>query len=117
MSIGANLRSEGGQTAATARTQALEKDLQAAKRGDWEARHRIESMLNPILTERAKKRASSNAEVNALIEAGKKGIATAIKKYKTSTGADRFQIFAVSFIEDKMDKPSSGGFFSRIFGG
>ena len=116
MKIPLNSGSNGGQASAAARTQALERDLQAAKRGDWEARHRVESTLMPILQDLAKKRAKANGEINGLIEAGKQGIATAIKKYKSSMGADRFQIFALRFIENKMDKPNSGGFFAKLFG-
>jgi len=107
----------GGQTTAAARSEALEKDIQAAQRGDWKARQRIESMMITLLTDLARKRASSNSEINVLIEAGKQGIAIAVKKYKTSMGADRFQIFALRFIEAKMDNPDSGGFFARLFGG
>ena len=116
MKIPLNAGSNGGQVSSAARMQALDRDLQAAKRGDWEAKRRVESALIPILQDLAKKRASSNAEINNLIEAGKQGIATAIKKYKPSIGADRFQIFALRFIEDKMDNPSSGGFFAKLFG-
>jgi len=117
MSLSLNSGSHTGQTADAARAKTLEKDLQAAKRGDWKAKHRIESTFTQILTDLAKKRASSNAEINTLIEAGKQGISIAIKKYKSSTGADRFQIFALRFIENKMDNPNSGGFFSKLFGG
>ncbi len=100
-----------------ARTRALEKDLVAAKRGDWEAKHRVERSLMPLLTTMAKKRASDNAAINALIERGKQGIAIAIKKFKTGTSGDRFQIFALPFIESRMDKNEQRGFFARLFGG
>ena len=111
-----NPGSNGGQSSSAARIQALERDLQAAKRGDWEAKRRVESSMMPILQDLAKKRASSNAEINNMIDAGKQGIAVAIKKFKPGMGADRFQIFALRFIEDKMDNPNSGGFFSKLFG-
>jgi DNA-directed RNA polymerase specialized sigma subunit len=100
-----------------ARTRALEKDLAAAKRGDWEAKHRVERALMPLLTNMAKKRASDNAAINALIEQGKAGIAIAIKKFKSGTSGDRFQIFALPFIEGRMDKQKRPGFFARLFGG
>jgi hypothetical protein len=111
------LNGGSGETAADAKTESFKKDLLAAKRGDWNARHRVESTFNQILTDLAKKRASSNADINALIEAGKQGIAIAIKKFKIDSGADRFQIFALQFIEKKMDNPNSGGFFAKLFGG
>jgi len=99
-----------------ARTRALEKDLAAAKRGDWEARHRVERALMPLLTTMAKKRASETAEINILLERGKEGIAIAIKKFKTGTSGDRFQIFALPFIENRMDKNERSGFLARLFG-
>lgn len=100
-----------------ARTRALEKDLAAAKRGDWEAKHRVERTLMPLLTTMAKKRASDNNAINSLIEQGKEGIAIAIKKFKSGTSGDRFQIFALPFIESRMDKQKRPGFFARLFGG
>ncbi len=100
-----------------ARTKALERDLAAAKRGDWEARHRVERALMPLLTTMAKKRAGDNAAINALIERGKEGIDVAIRKFKSGTSGDRFQIFALPFIESRMDKNERSGFFARLFGG
>ncbi len=117
MKIPLSTAPNGSQPSAAARIQALGRDLEAAKRGDWEAKHRVEATMMPIIQDLAKKRGSTNAEINTLIDAGKQGIAKAIKKFKISTGADRFQIFALRFIENKMDNPNSGGFFSRIFGG
>jgi len=104
-------------TAPAARTKALEKDLAAAKRGDWDARHRVERALMPLLTTMARKRASDNGAINDLIERGKEGIAAAIKKFKTGTSGDRFQIFALPFIESRMDKKERPSFFARLFGG
>ncbi len=117
MKIPLHSTSNGNQTPAAARTQALGRDLVAAKRGDWEAKHRVEATLMPIMQDLARKRANSNKEINAMIDAGKQGIAKAIKKFKPNVEADRFQIFALRFIEDEMDNPGSDGFFSRIFGG
>jgi DNA-directed RNA polymerase specialized sigma subunit len=96
--------------------QALQRNLEAAKRGDWEAKKRVVASMQDVLQDMARKRASTNEEINALLEAGRAGIAQAIKKFKMSSGADRFQIFAVDFIEKKMDNPSSGGFFAKLFG-
>jgi DNA-directed RNA polymerase specialized sigma subunit len=100
-----------------ARIKALEKELAAAKRGDWEAKHRVERALMPLLNTLAKKRASDNAAINTLIDRGKEGIDVAIKKFKTGTSGDRFQIFALPFIERKMDNQERSGFFARLFGG
>ena len=111
-----HLNTGGGVSNVEARMQALERNLKAAKRGDWEAKKRVVAAMHDVLYGMASKRANSNEEMNALLEAGKEGIAQAIKKFKLSSGADRFQIFAVDFIEKKMDNPSSGGFLARLFG-
>ena len=105
-----------GVSNADKRMQVLEQDLKAAKRGDWNAKKRVYSSMLNILNDFAHKRSSSNEEVNVLLEAGKQGIDQAIKKFKLNLGADRFQIFALTFIEKKMDKPKSGKLFSKIFG-
>ena len=106
-----------GQTSDSTKNAVLAKDLKAAKLGDWKAKHRIEVTLTPLLTDLAKKRASSTPEINSLMDAGKVGIEKAIKKFKADSRADRFPIFALRFMEEKMDNPSSGGFFSKLFGG
>ena len=96
--------------------QALQRNLEAAKRGDWEAKKRVIASMNDVLQDMARKRAATTEDFNALLEAGREGVATAIKKYKLKNGAERFQIFAINFIEQKMDNPSSGGFFAKLFG-
>ncbi len=98
-----------------ARSKALEKDIKAAKRGDWEARHRIERALQPLLNSLAQKRSKENAELNRLLEAGKAGIAIAIRKVGQDITGDRFQIFALPFIEAQMDKSRKQGWFARLF--
>jgi hypothetical protein len=111
-----HLNTGGNVSSVEARMQAFESNLKAAKRGDWEAKKRVVAAMHDVLQGMASKRAKSNEEMNALLEAGKEGVGQAIKKFKLSSGADRFQIFAVDFIEKKMDNPSSGGFLARLFG-
>ncbi len=115
MKIPLNSNSEEGITTAAAKTKALQADLLAAKKGDWDAKSHVLRTFTPLLTSMAEKRSSDPQEIAALVEAGTAGIQTAIKKYKPSTGADRFQLFALPFIEKRMSKPS-GSFFSRLFG-
>lgn len=114
MKIPLNSSSEEGITTAAARTKALQSDLLSAKKGDWEARSHVVRTFTPLLTSMAEKRSSDPQEIAALVEAGTVGIQTAIKKYKPTTGADRFQLFALPFIEKRMSNPS-GSFLSRIF--
>jgi DNA-directed RNA polymerase specialized sigma subunit len=95
----------------------LDRDIVSCSRGDWEAKNRLFKTFMPLFISLAKKRSSENAKINQLVEAGKLGLVDACKKYKSSTGADRFQIFALDYIEKTMnavDHPR--GFFSRLFG-
>jgi DNA-directed RNA polymerase specialized sigma subunit len=101
----------------------LERDILAAQQGDWNAKNRLVKQFTPLLTSLAEKRSADIAKINQLIEAGKQGLFTAAKKYKTSVGPGGFQIFALDFIEDSMNgvrlqgvSGSSGGFFARLFG-
>lgn len=108
-------RRDEAQSGPAAKIKAIEKDLLAAKRGDWESKHRVERAMMPLLTNLAKKRSTENADINRLIERGKEGIAIAIRKFKTGTHGDRFEMFALPFVEARMDKPAHSGFFSRLF--
>lgn len=103
-------------TGVAARNKALEKDLRAAKKGDWEARHRVERNLMPLLKNLAEKRTDNTAAFNRMIEAGKSGIATAIRKVNTDIPGDRFQIFALPYIEEAMDKSQKKSFWQRLLG-
>ena len=45
------------------------------------------------------------------------GVYVAARKYKPGMGADKFQVFALEFIEARMNRLArGGGFFSRLFG-
>lgn len=95
----------------------LEHDIISCKNGDWEAKARLIRTFMPLLISLAKKRTQDNAAVNRYVEAGKNGLANAAAKYKTSVGADRFQIFALDFIEQEMNRAEpKKGFFARLFG-
>jgi len=103
-------------TGVAARNRALEKDIQAAKRGDWEARHRVERSLMPLLKNLAKKRSDNTGTFNQLIDCGKAGIANALRKVPANTPGDRFQIFALPYIEEAMDKSQKKSIWKRLFG-
>ena len=110
------IKNDQPTTGVAARNQALEKNINAAKRGDWEAKHYVERSLMPVLKKLAEKRACDTAGYNRLIAAGKEGIANAIRKFPTNTPADRFQIFALPFIEEAMNKSQKKGLWKRWFG-
>jgi DNA-directed RNA polymerase specialized sigma subunit len=110
----------GNQDAASIKQEEmrlLDRDIVACNRGDWEAKNRLIKVFMPLFLSLAKKRSQENAKINQYVEAGKSGLAEACKKYKSSMGADRFQIFALDFIEKAMthlDRPQ--GFFARLLG-
>lgn len=117
MKIALHLGSRDFQSEKQEQSRVLEHDILACKDGDWEAKARLIRIFMPLLTQMAKKRSNDNVFINQYIEAGKNGIVIATKKFKTATGADRFQIFAVDFIEDQMNRvDKKGGFFARLFG-
>ena len=94
----------------------LERDILAAQRGDWNAKNNIARTYTPLLTNLASRRSSEVAKINDYIEAGKKGLFLAAKKYKQGT-ADRFSIFILDFIEKEMNRVDhGGGFFAKLFG-
>ncbi len=118
MKIPLNVNKAEGVSAAVAQSRVLGSHLQAAKRGDWAAKNAIVSTFTPLIRTLAERRATDIPTQNKLIEAGKQGLVTAIKKFKAAQGADRFQLFALDFIEARMDNPTSApsGFLARIFG-
>ncbi len=103
-------------TGVAARNQALEKNIRAAKKGDWEARHHVERNLMPLLKKLAEKRSDNTATFNKMIESGKAGIANALRKVPADTPGDRFQIFALPYIEEAMDRSQKKSIWKRLFG-
>jgi len=92
-----------------------EADIEACKRGDWEAKARIMNAFMPLISMLARKKGKDTSQINAMIEAGKSGILDAVREYKPSGDAKKFQVFALEFIERRMlgKKP---GFWSSLFG-
>jgi DNA-directed RNA polymerase specialized sigma subunit len=116
MKIPLNLGQNASQSSSQAHAKILERDILAAQKGDWNAKNNIVRTFTPLLTSLASKRSSDVEKINDYIEAGKKGLFDAAKKYKQGT-ADRFNIFALNFIEKEMDAVDhGGGFFARLFG-
>ncbi len=101
-------------------TKCSEAEILACKRGDWEAKHRMAQAFMPLISSLAKKRVPDGnaALMNQYIDAAKKGLFLAARKYKPTVGAERFQVYALDFIESAMDRASTGGnWFTRLFGG
>jgi DNA-directed RNA polymerase specialized sigma subunit len=121
MKISLNMGLDVEQSKA-AQNRAFEREILSAGTGDWNAKGNLVRHFTPLLTSLAQKRSQDIATINRCIDAGKDGLAEAARKYKQSIGPDRFQIFAVDFIEAAMDKAvregsgKGSGFFARLFG-
>lgn len=117
MKIPLNLSgAQGPEAAKSQRNQALESTILGVKRGDWNAKNALGRNFLPLITSLAEKRCTETSEINTLIEAGKEGLFAAARKYKRDIGPVDFQLFALDFIEERMDKPAkSGGFFGNLF--
>jgi DNA-directed RNA polymerase specialized sigma subunit len=117
MKIPLNLRQDDGAHPTEDADRAIERDVEACRHNDWEAKARLVSAFMPLLTTLARKRAPDIASQNRCIEAGKEGLVAAVRKYKS--GSDqKFRVFVVAYIESHMDRARSEGrgFFARLFG-
>jgi DNA-directed RNA polymerase specialized sigma subunit len=119
MKIPLNIDRNGPQSGREAQAKVLERDVLAARKGDWNAKNNLVRTFTPLLTQLARKRTAEPARINTYIEAGKEGLLKAARGYRPGSRADRFQISAATAIESAMDKVDrkSGGFFARLFGG
>jgi hypothetical protein len=119
MKIPLNIDRNGPQSGREAQAKVIERDVLAARKGDWNAKNSLVRTFTPLLTQMARKRTAEPAKVNTFIEAGKGGLLKAVRAYRPGSGADHFQISAARAIETAMDKVDrkGGGFFSRLFGG
>lgn len=117
MKIPLHMSDEGDKTSKAAQAKALEREVLSAKKGDWNAKNSLVRTFMPLMKSLAEKRSSEPAQINKYIEAAKQGLFTAVKKYKKSIGPEKFQIFALDFMQESMDRQDKGGgFFSRLFG-
>jgi len=118
MKISLNAGQNESTSSRAAQARILERDIVAAKKGDWNAKNNLARSFLPLLTSLAEKRTTDPGRINLYIEAGKEGLFRAARRYKQSVGADSFQIFALDFIEAAMDRGVGGkkGLFSRLFG-
>lgn len=116
MKIPLNLGQDTKQTTSQAQAKVLERDILGAQQGDWNAKNNLVRTFTPLLNNLATKRTSDIAKINDYVEAGKKGLFAAAKKYKRGT-ADKFNFLVLDSIEKEMDRiESGGGFLSKLFG-
>lgn len=95
------------------REKAMEREVAACRKGDWEAKARLVNTFMPLLTNLARKRSTGIADINRYIEAGKEGLLAAARHHKDSSHT-KFQIFALRYIEEAMNKADRRGIFSRF---
>lgn len=115
MKIPLNMGQGQAYTSKAVQTKVMERDIIAAKRGDWNAKSNLSKTFLPLIISLAEKRSSERTEINRLIEKGKEGLIVAARKFKASENPEHFHIFALDYIEASMDN-KGGGFFSRLFG-
>ncbi len=117
MKIALNMGGAGNVSGKEAQAKVLERDILAAKKGDWNAKNNLVRTFIPLLTSLAEKRTKDMHAINDYIEAGKEGLFKAVKKYKPAVGAEKFHIFVVDFIQEAMERhEKGGGFWARLFG-
>jgi DNA-directed RNA polymerase sigma subunit (sigma70/sigma32) len=113
--ISLNLNQNDYATPEATREKAIERDVEACKRNDWEAKTRLVQTFMPLLTSLAKKRTQETATLNRYIEAGKEGLTDAARHFNQTSGT-KFQLFALNYIEQAMNRVNRPGFFARLFG-
>lgn len=114
MKIALNMRQDDNTSPEVEREKAIERDVEAYRRNDWEAKTRLVQAFMPLLASLAKKRSQDAARMNRYIEAGKEGLATAVKHYKSQSTNGKFQVYALNYIENQMNRVEKPGFFSRL---
>lgn len=115
MKIALNLRQDDQYNHDHDREKNIERDVMIAKKGDWEAKARLVHVFMPLLSSLARKRSQETTEINQYIESGKDGLMAAVRRYKPASGM-KFEVFALGYIENEMDRSSRPGFFARLFG-
>lgn len=112
--ISLNLGQSDSYTSDADREKVLDRDVQACRKGDWEAKSRVIHAFMPLLTSLARKRSSDIAAINRYIDGGKEGLMTAARHFK-ETSNTKFQIFALQYIEEAMNKVDHPGLLQRLF--
>jgi len=115
LKIALNMRQDDNTSPEVEREKAIDRDVEACRRNDWEAKTRLVQAFMPLLASLAKKRSQDAARLNRYIEAGKEGLSAAVKHYKSQSANGKFQVYALDYIEDQMNRVDKPGIFSRLF--
>jgi DNA-directed RNA polymerase specialized sigma subunit len=114
MKIALHMSQNEGQTVGQIEIKKLTTYLTSAQKGDWDAKKRIIEMFTPLVKSMVDHRGFTDEDREAAIERGKDGVEKAAKKFKLSNGGDKFQLFALRFIEAAIDKKAT--FIGKLFG-
>lgn len=94
----------------------LENDILACKKGDWTAKKNLARTFQPLIKSLAEKRCKGDpGKLHELVEAGREGLYLAARKYKPTVGVSHFRVFALDYIEGRMDGTKPGGLLGRLF--
>lgn len=119
MKIPLKLGEDGPQSTTATAAAAVLRDVKAVRDGDWNAKNSLAQAFNPLLISLAEKRAHGDpSKLNRYMDAGKEGLFKAAKRFRPKSDNDNFQIFALDFIEQAMNRIDrrGGGMMARLFG-
>jgi hypothetical protein len=116
MKIALNMGREVDSTGGAAQDRALERDILAAKGGDWTAKQNLAKTFQPLITSLAQKRTQDPQKQSEFTKAGKDSLVKAARRYRPSDSPHTFRIMASESIQQAMDKASNPSFLARLFG-
>jgi DNA-directed RNA polymerase specialized sigma subunit len=115
--ISLNIEGTDAQSTKVAENRSLERLILDTRKGDSESKERLIQRFRPLMLSMAEKRSADTVAIGKYLEAGKEGLVAAANKYTPSVGPENFRIFALDFIEARMNRvDKGGGFFSRLLG-
>jgi DNA-directed RNA polymerase specialized sigma subunit len=116
MKIALRMLEHEAEPAKAAQQESLERDIIGTVKGDWRARNNLVRTFLPLIHSLVEKRAGSPAQAEACVEAAKKGLLEAARKYRHSMGPEKFQLLALDHIHRNLDRAVGGrGLFSWLF--
>jgi DNA-directed RNA polymerase specialized sigma subunit len=116
MKIALNMGQDVDGTGRAAQDKALERDIMAAKGGDWTAKQSLARTFQPLIASLAQKRTRDQQRLADFSEAGRDGLVKAARKYRPSDGPHKFRIQASEAIQEAMDRAAKPSLFARLLG-
>lgn len=116
MKIALNMGGGVDMTSSAAQDKALERDVLAAKGGDWTAKQSLSKTFQPLITSLAQKRTHDPAQVAELSKAARDALGKAARKYRPADGPHKFRILAAEAMQEAMDRAAKPSLLARLFG-